>query len=226
MTKVWYLRNTGIFRGLSDEDVRMIDRHSLMQQIRRGQAIYLQGAPASHVYILKKGVVKINRLTSQGREIILDIIREGSIFGEMALADPDEMNESAEAIEDGVICAMKTEDMERFIQKMPILSVQVTRMFGFRRYSIENKLVELLFRTVEQRFAKTLMSLVDDFGIPHADGILLNIRLTHKDYAALVASTRETVTATVNNLKHKGLIGIEDKYLVIKSLDGIRAITG
>jgi hypothetical protein len=54
MTKVWYLRNTGIFRGLSDEDVRMIDRHSLMQQIRRGQAIYLQGAPASHVYILKK----------------------------------------------------------------------------------------------------------------------------------------------------------------------------
>jgi CRP/FNR family transcriptional regulator len=226
MTKVWYLRNTGIFRGLSDEDVRMIDRHSLMQQIRRGQAIYLQGAPASHVYILKKGVVKINRLTSQGREIILDIIREGSIFGEMALADPDEMNESAEAIEDGVICAMKTEDMERFIQIMPILSVQVTRMFGFRRYSIENKLVELLFRTVEQRFAKTLMSLVDDFGIPHADGILLNIRLTHKDYAALIASTRETVTATVNNLKHKGVIGIEDKYLVIKSVDGIRAITG
>lgn len=226
MTKVWYLRNTGIFRGLSDEDVRMIERHSLMQQIRRGQPIYLQGAPASNVYILKKGVVKINRLTSQGREIILDIIREGSIFGEMALADPDEMNESAEAIEDGVICAMKTEDMERFIQKMPILSVRVSQMMGFRRYSIENKLVELLFRTVEQRFAKTLMSLVDDFGIPHADGILLNIRLTHKDYAALVASTRETVTATVNNLKHKGLIGIEDKYLVIKSLDGIRAITG
>jgi len=226
MTKVWYLRNTGIFRGLSDEDVRMIDRHSLMQQIRRGQAIYLQGAPARHVYILKKGVVKINRLTSQGREIILDIIREGSIFGEMSLADPAEMNESAEAIEDGVICVMKTEDMERFIQKMPILSVQVTRMFGFRRYSIENNLVELLFRTVEQRFAKTLMSLVDDFGIPHAEGILLNIRLTHKDYAALIASTRETVTATVNNLKHKGLVGIEDKYLVIKSLDGIRAITG
>ena len=226
MTKVWYLRNTGIFRGLSDEDVRMIDRHSLMQQIRRGQPIYLQGAPANNVYILKKGVVKINRLTSQGREITLDIIREGSIFGEMSLADPAEMNESAEAIEDGVICAMKKEDMERFIQKIPILSVRVSQMMGFRRYSIENKLVDLLFRTVEQRFAKTLMSLVDDFGIPHADGILLNIRLTHKDFAALIASTRETVTATVNNLKHKGVIGIEDKYLVIKSLDGIRAITG
>ncbi len=226
MTKVWYLRNTGIFRGLSDEDVRMIDRHSLMQQIRRGQPIYLQGAPANNVYILKKGVVKINRLTSQGREITLDIIREGSIFGEMSLADPAEMNESAEAIEDGVICAMKKEDMERFIQKIPILSVRVSQMMGFRRYSIENKLVDLLFRTVEQRFAKTLMSLVDDFGIPHVDGILLNIRLTHKDFAALIASTRETVTATVNNLKHKGVIGIEDKYLVIKSLDGIRAITG
>ena len=226
MTKVWYLRNIDVFPGLSDEEVRMIDGHSFIQQISRGQAIYLQGAPASHVYILKKGVVKINRLTSQGREIILDIIREGSIFGEMALADPDEMNESAEAIEDGLICAMKAEDFERLIQKMPTLSRRVTRMIGSRRHRIENKLVDLLFRTVEQRFAKTLLSLVDDFGIPHDDGFLLKIRLRHKDYAALIASTRETVTATVNNLKHKGVIGIEDKYLVIKSVDGIRAITG
>jgi hypothetical protein len=69
MTKVWYLRNIDIFRGLSDEEVRMIDGHSFMQQIRRGQAIYLQGSPARYVYILKKGVVKINRLTSQGKEI-------------------------------------------------------------------------------------------------------------------------------------------------------------
>ncbi len=226
MTKVWYLRNTGIFRGLSDEEVRMIDRHSIMQQIRRGQAIYLQGSPARNVYILKKGVVKINRLTSQGKEIILDIISEGSIFGEMSLAESDEMNESAEAIEDGLICAMKAADFERLIQKMPTLSMRVTRMIGFRRYRVENKLVDLLFRTVEQRFAKTLLSLVDDFGIPHADGFLLKIRLTHKDYAALIASTRETVTAAVNSLKSKGLIGIEDKYLVIRSLDGVRAIAG
>ena len=197
-----------------------------MQQIRRGQAIYLQGSPARNVYILKKGVVKINRLTSRGKEIILDIIREGSIFGEMALAEPDEMNESAEAIEDGLLCAIKLEDFERVIQKMPTLSMRVTREIGFRRHRVENKLVDLLFRTVEQRFAKTLLSLVDDFGIPHADGFLLKIRLTHKDYAALIASTRETVTATVNSLKSKGLIGIDGKYLVIRSLDGVRAIAG
>jgi CRP-like cAMP-binding protein len=224
MTKFWYLRNTGLFRGLSDEEVRMIDRYSFMQQIRRGQAIYLQGTPARNVYILKKGVVKINRLTSQGKEIILDIIKKGSIFGDMALAEPDEMNESAEAIEDGVICGLNGEDFERLIQKMPTLSKRVTRMIGSRRYRVENKLVDLLFRTVEQRFAKTLLSLVDDFGIPHDDGFLLKIRLTHKDYAALIASTRETVTATVNSLKSRGLIGIEDKYLIIRSLDGVRAI--
>ena len=226
MTKVWHLRNTGIFRGLSDEELRMVDQHSFMQQIRRGQAIYLQGSAARNVYILKKGVVKINRLTSQGKEIILDIIREGSIFGEMALAETDEMNESAEAIEDALICDMKAEDFERLIRNMPTLSTRVTRLIGSRRYRVENKLVDLLFRTVEQRFAKTLLSLVEDFGIPHADGFLLKIRLTHKDYAALIASTRETVSATVNSLKNKGLIGVEDKYVVIKSLDGVRAIAG
>jgi len=226
MTKIWYLRNTGIFSGLSDEEVRMIDRNSFMQQIRRGQAIYLQGSAYRNVYILKKGVVKINRLTSQGKEIILDIIREGSIFGEMGFAETDERNESAEVIEDGLICDMKAQDFEQLIQKMPTLSMRVTRMIGSRRYRVENKLVDLLFRTVEQRFAKTLLSLVDDFGIPRGDGFLLKIRLTHKDYAALIASTRETITATVNSLKSKGLISIEDKYVVIKSLDGVRVIAG
>lgn len=226
MTKVWYLKNTGIFRGLSDEDVRTIDRHAFMQQIRRGQAIYLQGSPARTVYILKKGVVKIYRLTSQGKEIILDIIKKGSMFGVTSLAEPDEMNESAEAIEDGVICGIKAEEFERLIQMMPALSISVTRMIGSRRYRVENRLVDLLFRTVEQRFAKILLSLADDFGIPHAEGFLLKIRLTHKDLAALTASTRETVTATVNSLRSKGLIDIEDKYLVIKSLDGVRTLSG
>jgi CRP-like cAMP-binding protein len=226
MTKIWYLRNIDVFRGLSDEEVRMIDGHSFLQQIRRGQAIYLQGSPARYVYILKKGVVKINRFTSLGKEIILEIIKGGSIFGATGLAEPNEMNESAEAIEDGLICAMKAEDFERLIQKMPTLSRRVTRMIGSRRHRIENKLVDLLFRTVEQRFAKTLLSLVDDFGIPHDAGFLLKIRLRHKDYAALIASTRETITATVNSLKSKGLLSIEDKYVVIRSLDGVRAIAG
>ena len=223
-TKLWYLKNIDAFSSLSDEEVRMIDQYAIMREIKKGETLYLQGSSDKSVYILKKGVVKITRLTPQGNEIILDIFKEGSIFGEIASAEPEERNESAEMVEDGLICIIKQEDFEQLIKMVPKLSIQISKIIGFRKCKVENKLIDLLFSTVEQRIAKTLLNLLDDFGAPHGDGYLLKIKLTHKDYAALIASTRETVTATINKLKNEGLIDFKGKYVVIKSLDGIRKV--
>ena len=169
-------------------------------------------------------MVKITRLTPQGREITLDIFKEGSIFGEMVFIESEERNESAEVIEDGLICIMRREDFDILIKKMPNLSMQITKMIGLRRCKIENKLLDLIFSTVEQRVAKTLLNLLDDFGIPHKDGSLLKIKLTHKDFADLIASTRETVTTTLNKFKGEGIMDYEGKYVVIKSLEGIKTM--
>jgi CRP/FNR family cyclic AMP-dependent transcriptional regulator len=225
-TKLWYLKNIDAFSNLSDGQVRMVDQYSIMREIKKGETLYLEGSSDKNIYILKKGVVKITRLTFQGREITLDIFKEGSIFGEMVFIESEERNESAEVIEDGLICIMRREDFDTLIKRMPNLSMQITKMIGLRRCKIENKLLDLLFSTVEQRVAKTLLNLLDDFGTPYNGGHLIKIKLTHRDYAALIASTRETVTATFNKLRDEGLIDFEGKYVVIKSLEGIKAIAG
>ena len=125
-----------------------------------------------------------------------------------------------------MICIIKHDDFEQLIKKVPTLSIQISKIIGFRKCKVENKLIDLLFSTVEQRIAKTLLNLLDDFGTPHGEEYLLKIKLTHKDYAALIASTRETVTATINKLKNEGLIDFKGKYVVIKSVNGLRAIAG
>lgn len=225
-TKLWYLKNIDAFTNLSDEQVRMVDQYSIMREIKKGETLYLEGSSDKNIYILKKGLVKITRLTPQGREITLDIFKEGSIFGEMVFIESEERNESAEVIEDGLICVMRREDFDALIKRMPNLSMQITKMIGLRRRKIENKLLDLFFSTVEQRVAKTLLNLLDDFGIPHKDGYLLKIKLTHKDFADLIASTRETVTTTLNKFKSEGIIYYKGKYVVIKSIEGIKTIAG
>jgi CRP-like cAMP-binding protein len=161
--------------------------------------------------------VKITKLTPQGNEIILDIFSGGTIFGEIAVMEPNERDESAVVLEDGLVCIMKQDDFDRLVQMVPGLSVRMTKMIGLKRWKIENKLLDLLYRTVEQRLAKTLLNLLEDFGIPHEGGYLLKIKLTHKDYADLIASTRETVTATLNRMKNDGVIDFEGKHIVIPS---------
>jgi CRP/FNR family transcriptional regulator, cyclic AMP receptor protein len=121
-------------------------------------------------------------------------------------------------LEDGLLCIMKKADFDRLIQIVPGLSVRMTKMIGLKRWKIENKLLDLLQRTVEQRLAKTFLNLLDDFGVPQGNGYLLKINLTHKDYADLIASTRETVTVALNKMKNEGMIDFDGKYLVITAV--------
>jgi CRP/FNR family cyclic AMP-dependent transcriptional regulator len=216
-TKLWYLKNLDVFSHMRDEEYKMIDQYSSMREIKKGEALYLQGASDKNFYILKNGAVKITKLTPQGNEIILDIFSGGTIFGEMAVMEPQERDESAVVVENGLVCIMKKDDFDRLIQMVPGLSVKMTKMIGLKRWKIENKLLDLLYRTVEQRLAKTFLNLLEDFGVPHESGYLLQIKLTHKDFADLIASTRETVTAALNKMKHDGLIDFKDKYVIVRT---------
>ena len=220
-TKLWYLKNLDLFSHMRDEEYKLLDRYSSMREVKRGEVLYLQGATDKGFYILKKGAVKITKLTPQGNELILDIFSGGTVFGEMMVLEPRERDESAVVVEDGLICILKKEDFDRLVQMVPGLAVRMNKMIGLKRWKIENRLINLLYRTVEQRLARTFLNLLDDFGVPRDGGYLLKIKLTHKDYADLVASTRETVTATLNKMKHEGLIDFEGKYIVIKSQDKI-----
>jgi CRP/FNR family cyclic AMP-dependent transcriptional regulator len=223
-TKLWYLKNLDIFSHMRTGEYKMLDRYSSMREAAKGETLYLQGSSDKNIYLLKKGTVKITKLTPQGNEIILDIFAGGSMFGEMSVIDPQERDESAVVVENSLLCIMKKDDFERLIQMVPGLSVRMTKMIGLKRWKIENKLLDLLYRTVEQRLAKTFLNLLEDFGVPHRNGYLLQIKLTHKDYADLIASTRETVTTTLNKMKNEGLIEFEDKYIVIKAQDKLAAL--
>jgi CRP-like cAMP-binding protein len=225
-TKLWYLKNLDMFSHLRNDEYKLIDKYASMREVKKGETLYLQGSSDKKFYILKKGSVKITKLTPHGKEIILDIFKGVSIFGEMAVMEPHERDESAEIIEDGLICTMTKENFDRLLKLIPGLSIRITKMIGLRRWKLENKLLDLLYNTVEQRIAKTLINLLDDFGIPHYGGYMLKIKLTHSDYADLIASTRETVTTTFSKLKDEGVVDFEDKYIVINSLDRLKNIAG
>ncbi|OGQ88745.1 MAG: hypothetical protein A2512_03845 [Deltaproteobacteria bacterium RIFOXYD12_FULL_56_24] len=223
-TKLWYLKNLDIFSHLREEEYQMLDQHSSMRAIKRGDILYLYGSSDKKLYMLKTGAVKITKLTPGGRELIIDIIKGGSLFGEMAAIEDRERDEAAVVVEDGLLCELSRPDFERMQKMVPGLSIRVTKMIGFRRWKLENKLIDLLYGSVEQRLAKTILNLLDDFAVPHAEGYLLKVKLTHQDFADLIASTRETVTATMSKLKNDGLLEVEGRYLIVRSLERLRKL--
>jgi len=223
-TKLWYLKNLEVFNHLNDDEKKVITDHTNLQEIPKKGVIYFQGSADDRLYLVKKGAVKLTRLAPKGNEIILDIIGVGTIFGEMGEDDGSERNESAYAVEDSVVCSIKRDDFQRVMASMPGFSTKVVRMKAPNGRTIENKLIDLLYRTVEQRLAITLLTLDSNFGEPHERGRVIRLKLTHNDFADLVASTRETVTASLNRLKEKGFIDYEDKYVVLVSTEGLKSM--
>ncbi len=225
MTKMWYLKNIDVFSHLRKDELDMVNKNTEMRDIKKGEILYIQGTYDKNMYILKKGAVKITKLTPHGKTIILDIFKGGTIFGEMSLVEPQERDETAEVIEDGLICTIPLTKFNELSQIVPGLSIKITKMMGLRRFKIENKLLDLVYCGVEQRLAKTILNLLHDFGVPYDNGYKVQLKLTHQDLSDLIASTRETVTATLNKFKEDNIIDFEGKRIIVKSIAELTSLS-
>jgi CRP/FNR family transcriptional regulator len=214
-TKLWYLKNLEMFQQLSDEDRKLIQSSTNHRLVKRNETLYFEGEADDNVYILKEGAVKIMRHLPAGHEVITEVLGNGTVFGETVVDDASEKDESAVAVEDGVICSIRRKDFDHLTRSIPDLAIKVRKIQGLRRYKLENKLLDLLFGTVEQRLARTILGLLEDFGEERGGARVLKVKLTHLDFARLVASTRETVSAVFGRMREQGLLEFDNKYVVV-----------
>jgi CRP/FNR family transcriptional regulator len=215
-SKVWYLKKVNIFAGLSEDEMERVDRSTRMESVPKGSYLFLPEDPADRLYFIKKGRVKISKISDDGKEVTLAILEEGEVFGEMALVEEGPRKTVAEAVEDTAICTMSKENFETLIQQKPELSIKITKLMGIRRMEIESRVEELLFCDVSTRLARFLTRLNDEHGVDHRLGRKIKVKITHQDIANLIGSTRETTTAALNDLKRAGVIDFEHRHIIIK----------
>jgi CRP/FNR family transcriptional regulator len=211
---------------LQSKECALISAHSYTKPIRKKDTIYSQGDSDNNTYILDAGIVKLCRTTPHGDRLITDIIGKRNIFGGPHDTHGGGRLESAVAIEDGVLHVVSTEGMSKIEKTQPKLLVKINGILSGRKRRMENRIVDLLFRSVEQRFALMLLSLIHDFGSPYKGGYLLNLSLTHQVYADLIASTRETVTTVLNRLRKNGIIDYEGRSIVVRAPGKLSEIAG
>ena len=142
--KLWYLNNINLFKGLSHTELQEIERITKMQEIKKRQPIYLPGDPSNTVYLLKKGRVKISSGSASGKEVTLEILEPGEIFGELDAMEGSPHEMAAEALDDVLICAIRRQDFDRYVQKHPELTVRLSKLIGFKFRKLESRIEDLV----------------------------------------------------------------------------------
>jgi len=214
-TTLWYINTNKLFSALPEEKRAAMASMLRPVNIKKKSFIYSMGDSAEKIYILKEGRIKITRLTEDGKELTIDILEPGDIFGEMVIAGESERETSAEALEDSFICAIGKQDFERFIAENPGVSMGITKWFGSRLRRVENRLENLIFHDVRSRLLTLFDDLAGKYGEETPDGKKITIHLSHQEIANLIGATRETVTLELNNLKREGRLIIKDRELIV-----------
>lgn len=220
-TKLWYLKRINLFSEMSEAEMKQLEGITRMEAVKRKKPIYLPGDSGDSIFLLKSGKVKISKISEDGREITLAILEPGEIFGELEALDGSPRDTIAEALDDTYICVIKREDFESLLKRKPDLSFKLTKLIGFRLKKIENRIEELVFKDVPARLAHLLLDFSKKFGVKEGEGVSIGVRITHKEIANLIGSTRETVSMTLGEFKRQGFIAMEGKKILILKEDGL-----
>jgi len=223
-TKLWYLKHFNLFEGMSETAMKQVEQISSMSEVKKRQPIYFPDEPSRSIFFLKEGHVKISRLTEDGKEIILDIVGPGEIFGELSLLGGGEesRNEIAEALDDVLICSMNREDFEAMLKANPELNFEVTKRIGLRLRKIQERISELVFKDVKERVASFLARYAEEFGKIKGGIVKVHPFLSHQEIAFLTGCSRQTVTTILNDFKNQRLIDVSRRTLVIYDLAGLK----
>lgn len=220
-SKLWYLENFNLRKILTMEERRKVAGAALMQHIPKKGVLYFPSEPSDSIFILKEGRVKISRFTADGKEMILSIINPGELFGELAITGQEEREETAEVLEDAVVCMISLGDMRRLMQSIPNLNTEILKRLGSRLKKVQNRLEAMICKNTEQRIRALLREMAEEHGRMIAgdpNQVVIKLSISHSDIAKLTASCRQSVSMLLRELEKQGLIKYDRKRIYIKDL--------
>ncbi len=152
--KVGLLSEVALFAGLSEADMQAIGHATTMTHCVRGQQILSPDDPPDRIHIIKKGRIRVYRMSPDGKQLTLDIYEKGTILGDMSVLGQDRLPEAyAEAIDEGVICTIAPDELNRLIERYPVVGVNIIRHLSRRLQAAERELEAMAYQRVDQRLA-------------------------------------------------------------------------
>jgi CRP/FNR family transcriptional regulator, cyclic AMP receptor protein len=216
-----HVQRVQLFSGLEESEMKQIAAVARSLRKGRGEFVYLSGDRAESVYVLKKGRIKLSVLSASGKEIAIDIIQPGEMFGEFALIDESVRSNMTQALDDVVILVFNKRDFANLLKSQAKLAMNYIRMVGDRRRRMEKKLSDITSKEVPSRICELLHELSAN-GSPDGEVHQPLIPLTHQDVASLIGASRQTTTSILNDLMRCGFIELGRGWVRIKSLKDIQ----
>lgn len=209
------LKQVPLFSGLSGIDLERLGRVTIRRRFPKGQAIITDGQALEGFYVVTAGVVKVYKLSEEGKEQILHIITPGGTFAEATVFTDGISPANATAITDCEVFFIFNDDLIRLIKETPQLALNMLASMSRYLRSLVAVIDELALKDVPARLAKYLLDLAINTGVKGKPALELKLPITKKELASRLGTISETLSRALHKLKSKRIIKVSANRITI-----------
>ena len=217
---LWYLENIDVSGIFCPKKIGAggLDKHA-QKTFKKGEYVYLPNESADKIFFISAGRIKIGSYSEGGKEITKAILNTGEVFGELSLIGESIRRDFAYAMENTSTCVLSVNDMKALMRDHNGLSVFLMKIMGSRMLEMEQRLESLVFKDSRTRIVEFLKNLAKQKGQRVGYEMVVRKFLTHQEIANLTATSRQTVTTVLNDLRNKNILTFNRKRLLIRDMD-------
>jgi len=215
-----------LLRALPPATLERLATYSRFRSFPAGHAIFRKQDQADSMFVVVEGRVLISALSEAGREIVLNLIDEGEVFGEIGLVDGGARSAQALALEDTLCLELERRHFLPLLEENPRLAIELLGVVCRKLRSTTEDVEDIAFLDLKPRLAKKLLAFASHFGRNRPAGLAIALPLTQQRLASMLGATRESVNRTFAELVQQGVIAVRRGSCTIMDPRRLAAIAG
>ncbi|MFZ5670743.1 MAG: helix-turn-helix domain-containing protein [Pseudomonadota bacterium] len=217
-------RRLSVCGVLGDAGLRRLNDTADHVVFRPGEILVREGDPASCLFNITEGAVRVHKLLADGRRQIVGFLFPGDFLG---LATGDRYAFSAEAISSGAACRFEKKTYRKVLAELPDLERALLDRASHELKAAHDQILLLGRKTATERLASFLVDLADRARRAGGGDRIVGLPMTRAEIADYLGLTTETVSRITSRLKSRGVIRLLSMHsLSIEKPRELHALAG
>jgi CRP-like cAMP-binding protein len=217
------IRQFNSLKSLTKDELIRISACKTSKKIKKGEVLFEEGEHINGVFCIKDGICKVSKMSDNGRDQIVNLVRKGDLLGERSLINDETSNLKAIAVNDMEICFIPKDEIVKDLENNPKFTMDILKNMALSLKSADNVIVDMAQKTVKQRLAATLLNLDNKFNKNESGS--LDILLSREDIANIIGTATESAIRLLSDFKKKKIINLKGKEVFILDTQALKDIS-